>query len=81
MSILSSSHGINLEVRIRIRVSGGIVMKRRSFPVFCLATLIITTPATIGNSTNRELQQIAAYRQWQPLAEKPMVVSFPSLAG
>ena len=56
-------------------------MKRHSFPVFCLATLIIGMPATIGNSTNRELQQIAVYRQWQPITEKPMVVSFPSLAG
>ena len=56
-------------------------MKRRSFPAVCLTSLIIATPATIGTSTNRELQQIAVYRQWQSLAEKPMAVTFPSLAG
>ena len=59
-------------------------MRIPAFGFAWLLTIVATAgipTGTNGNSRDPELQQIAGYRQWQPLTEKPIVVPNFSVAG
>ena len=59
-------------------------MRIPAFRFVWLLTIVATAgipTGTNGNSRDPELQQIAAYRQWQPLTEKPIVVPDHSVGG
>jgi hypothetical protein len=59
-------------------------MRIPAFRFAWLLTLVATagiSTGTNGNSREPEIQQIAGYRQWQRLTEKPIAAENPSIGG
>lgn len=57
-------------------------MKPTRIRVFAVTALLSVAGAVLGNSADdKTLQQIAGYRQWTRLTEKPIAVSSPWLGG
>ena len=50
--------------------------------VFAVTALLSCAVAVLGNNgDDKTLQEIAGYRQWARLTEKPIVVHYPDGAG
>jgi hypothetical protein len=49
-------------------------MGKTRFSVFALSVLLTLTGAVLGNGDDASLKEIAGYRQWTRVYEKPIVV-------
>jgi hypothetical protein len=49
-------------------------MGKTRFSVFALSVLLILTGSVLGNGDDASLKEIAGYRQWTRVYEKPIVV-------
>lgn len=59
-------------------------MKTSAFRLACLLSALITAGTTVESispSADPDLQQLAGYRQWQRLTEKPIPIGVGSAGG
>ena len=56
-------------------------MNSRRLSVFALGALLALTGAVLGNGEDGTLKEIAGYRQWTRLTDKPLAVTNPLTPG